>query len=98
MTDDSNSLAKFGKQHPDEAIGSLVIRLSPEGLLTPGEFLRYHFNRDVRPPPTDVATDPEALKDLALIGSFDVEQLPRAAWKTIGTVTEFLGRKLPRGW
>src|SRR6476620_6527567 len=86
------------KQHRGEAIGSLVIRLAPEGLLTPGEFLKYHFNRNARLPPTDIATDPEALKDLALIGSFDIEELYRAAWKTIGTTTEFLGRKLPHGW
>jgi hypothetical protein len=86
------------KHHPGEAIGSLVIRLAPEGLLTPGEFLKYHFNRDGRLPSTDIATDPEALKDLALIGGFDVEQLYRATWKTIGAITEFLGRRLPRGW
>jgi hypothetical protein len=86
------------KHHPEEAIGSLVIRLAPKGLLTPGEFLKYHFNRDDRLPPVDLATDPEALKELALIGSFDVEELYRAAWKTIGLTIEFLGRKLPREW
>ena len=35
---------------------------------------------------------------MALIGSFDVEELYRAAWKTIGLTIEFLGRKLPREW
>jgi len=86
------------KQHPDEAIGSLVIRLAPEGLLTPGEFLKYHFGRDERRPPTDIASDREALEDLAVIGSFNVEWLYQATWKTLGTVTEFLGRRLPQGW
>jgi TniQ len=86
------------KHHHGEAIASLVIRLAPEGLLTPGELLRYHFNRSGRLPPTDIATDPAALKDLALIGTFDVEQLYQAAWRTVGELTEFLGRELPHGW
>ncbi|MEA2817876.1 MAG: hypothetical protein QOI93_5755 [Rhodospirillaceae bacterium] len=86
------------KQHRGEAIASLMIRLAPKGLLTPFEFLKYHFRRDGRLSPTDIATDLEALRTLAFIGSFDVELLYAATWKVVGTMTEFLGRRLPAGW
>jgi hypothetical protein len=86
------------KQHDGEAIASLVIRLAPVGLLTPGEFLKYHFDRDGRMPPTDIGDDRDAVENLALIGGFDVDLLYRSMWKLFGSITEFAGRRLPAGW
>jgi hypothetical protein len=86
------------KQHPGEVIASLFVRLAPKGLLTPAEFMKYHFNRNGLVSPTEIGTDSQALKELALIGNFDVELLYQAMWTIVGSLTEFLGRKLPQGW
>jgi hypothetical protein len=82
---------------PDEAIASMVIRLAPEGLTSVKNFKKNHLDlKDVSI--GAIGGQPAALKELAIVGSFDSGDLERRAWTRRGDKTDFMGRTLPAGW
>jgi hypothetical protein len=82
-------------QFDDEAIASVAVRLAPMGRIDADKLLRLHL--DMRwESVSAIAGKPEAIAELAALGSFDLQRLSMGAWKLFKDRVEFLGREL--GW
>lgn len=85
------------QQFDDEAIASLAVRLAPMGRIDTDTLLRLHLDMRGQSVST-IATKPNAIAELAALGSFDPERLSMGAWENFKDRTEFLGREFPVGW
>jgi hypothetical protein len=85
------------QQFDDEAIASTVVRLAPAGRIDVDTLLRLHFDMENRSPST-IASKPDLIRELAALGSFDLQRLAAGAWRDFKDRTEFLGCELPSGW
>lgn len=88
---------KTVRQFDDEAIASVAVRLAPVGRIDADKLLRLHL--DMRwESVSAIAGKPEAVAELAALGSFDLRKLSIGTWKIFKDRIEFLGRELPVGW
>jgi hypothetical protein len=82
---------------PGECLQSVAIRLAPHGLVTVAEFLELGLGMDRR----QLAALPErddAIRKLALIGGFALEDLNSRGWRRTDRSIFALGREMPDDW
>jgi hypothetical protein len=88
---------KTVSQFDDEAIASVAVRLAPMGRIDADKLLRLHLDMPWESV-SAIAGKPEAVAELAALGSFDLQRLSIGAYKIFKDRIEFLGRELPVGW
>jgi hypothetical protein len=82
---------------PGECLQSIAIRLAPWGPVTVAELLQLGLGLDKR----QLAILPErdeAVRRLALIGGFDLDDLKSRCWRRTDRSIFVLGRELPEDW
>lgn len=82
---------------PDECLQSVAIRLAPRGLVTVAELLELGLGMGRR----ELATLPErddAIRKLALIGGFELEDLNSRGWRRTDRSIFALGSEMPNDW
>jgi hypothetical protein len=85
------------QQFDDEAIASVAVRLAPMGKISTDTLLRLHLGM-IDQSISTIATRPDAIAELAALGSLNLGRLSLGAWKAFKDRTEFLGYELPVGW
>jgi hypothetical protein len=85
------------EQFDDEAIASVAVRLAPKGRIDTKTLLRLHLGMSDLST-SSIAARPDAVAELAALGSFNLEKLSLGGWKVFKDRTEFLGFELPVGW
>jgi hypothetical protein len=82
---------------PDESICSVAVRLAPRGVLTVEELLI--LNLGLKPPAlAGLPANLDAIRELAYIGSFDLDVLLARSWRFTDSSVHFLGREMPIDW
>ena len=85
------------KPNPGECIASIAMRLAPCGLVTTRELLRLGLELNEN----SLAILPErdeAVRRLAVIGGFDIDDLKSRCWRRTDHSAFVLGRELPSDW
>jgi predicted RNA-binding Zn-ribbon protein involved in translation (DUF1610 family) len=85
------------RPNPGESVASIAVRLAPCGVASVGQLLRLGLDL----PGTALATLPErddALRRLAVIGSFDFDDLKSRCWQRTDQSVFMFGREMPADW
>jgi hypothetical protein len=82
---------------PGESIASIVTRLAPFGLVTVEQLLTLGLQTQLKSV-AGLPSDQAALKTLAAIGNFDLEELQGQSWTSTKNGFVMFGREMPNDW
>src|ERR1700761_6123551 len=88
---------KTVRQFDGEAIASAAVRLAPMGRINIDTLLRLHLDMPSRSA-NNIGSMPDAVSELAVLGSFDHDKLSIGSWKMFKDRVVFLGQEMPVGW
>lgn len=82
---------------PRESLESIAIRLAPKGRLSVPQLLKYGLGMQVDVLPA-LHSDQDAIARLAVLGSFDPDDLNMRRWSLKNGGVFWFGRDLPENW